>query len=143
MSPQFGVKWAAKCFLCHNPVDVRVEVSCDDMMEVVSDMTTFNHHHPIDLTHNEMFWKIRGQKAYRCCRCCGERPWPIPNLMKREVGAVKPRHPIRSESMSGNDIYTWFKSFNLYMKMEPEGKFKAPTVDELRAERTGLILRLL
>lgn len=140
MHPQFGIRWNGRCFLCHNPVDVRVEVSYDDMVEVVSDMTTFNHHHPISLTRNETFWKFRGVRAYRCCRWCGERPWPIPNLMKREVGA---RHPIRSESMSSDDIYVWFKSFNLYMNMDPEGKFKPPTVDELRAERTGLILRLL
>lgn len=141
MSPPFQVQWEGVCFLCRNPVDVRVDLRYEDALDIIKDMTCFIHHHPIDLTQNEMFWKVRGGRAYRCCRWCGEKPWPIPNLMKREVGAVRPRRHNRSESMSGYHIYMWFKSLHAYMNMDPGGKFKTPPAGG--GHRSGLILRLV
>lgn len=142
MSPPFRVQWEGECFLCKNPVEVRVVIdSYDTLSKVALDMTMFAHYHPIYIYDNEVFWKTRGGKAYKCCRWCGDRPWPIPNLRRREETGV--RRSIRSGSKTMHDIYYYFKSLNIYMNMDPDGKFEPVPIEILRdGPPTGIILSM-
>ncbi len=141
MTPKFGVRWSGCCYLCKNPLDIRVSVSIDALDELIPDMTTFFEHHPVSLIDNQSMWKVRSGKAYKCCLSCWEKPWPVPNLRNREVTGWSRRGGIRSDSLTQNSIYTWFKSLHLYMKMDPGGKFERIPVSEL-SQGSGLILQV-
>ncbi len=137
----FQVKWESTCFICKKPVDVRLVMSYDTMLNSLHDMVVFSHHHPVDMVQNEMLWKVRSGKAYKCCRWCFERPWPTPNLRQREVRGRMVLPP-RSEALTSTDIYFWFKSLYHYITMDPDGKYKAPRSEDMQTWKTGIILSI-
>lgn len=139
MAVKFGVRWDHICFICKNPLDVRIDVTPAVFDDVCYDISIFCSHHPTDLSRNHNFMKVREGKAYRCCKWCFDRPWPIPNLRSREVG-VRPRR-IDSGSLSDYDIYIWFKSLYTYLVMDKEGKFKKP--GDQMGKQSGILLRLV
>ena len=136
---KFRVTWDDKCFLCNNPIDVSIEIPFDTYDDMYTDISIFCSHHYIDLTPNRRYLKVRGMKAYRCCKCCFERPWPIPNLRDREVRGVRPRRIVGS--LSEYDTYIWFKSLYTYITMDPEGKYKE--YGDHGQKQTAVILRLV
>lgn len=139
MAHEFGVRWDGVCYICKNPLNIRMKVSIDTLDDLIPDMVTFQEYHPLNLTKNRRMWKIRGGRAYRCCMSCYDKPWPIPNLRDREVTGRSPRGGIRSGSLTIRDIYIWFKSLHLYMKMEPSGRYRRNSISEI-TQRPGLIL---
>jgi|TARA_B100001094_G_C18059227_1_gene734157 hypothetical protein len=141
MAHEFGVRWDGCCYLCKNPLDIRMKVSIDAVDDLIPDMVTFFEHHPKYFGVNDCMWKVRSGRAYRCCKACWEKPWPVPNPRNREVTGRFRRGGIRSGSLTQHEIYTWFKSLHYYIKMDPEGKYKRIPISEM-SQGSGIILQV-
>ena len=133
---KFDVTWNGRCFLCNNPLDIKIVVNPDKLYRISKDFTMFHSYHPKDLVGNFRMFKVRGGKAYKCCLDCFDRPWPVPNLRDREVG-VRSRRVV-SNSVSEFELYMWFKALHTYIMMDPVGKFKELGPSKLSS--SGLII---
>mgnify|MGYP000288579392 CR=1 FL=1 len=142
MVPKFDVKWGKRCYLCNNPTNILMSTDVDGFKAIVPDMVTFFEYHPVRFDKNDSMWKVKGGRAYKCCKACWEKPWPTPNLRDREVSGRSRRGGIRSTSLSESNIYTWFMSLHYYMKMDPEGKYERIPPSEM-FHSSGLIMEIL
>jgi hypothetical protein len=119
MSPQwtFNVSWKRTCLTCHHPIDVIITItSHHDYDTFWRRYVNLSDLRPSTMDLNDCMYKIINLKAYRMCKSCYDakaHKISFKSLMNRELYGTKlcPK----SNSLSAEQIYNWFESFNRYL----------------------------
>lgn len=116
---KFDVYWPHVCSCCKHPLDVIIYLKDDDNNREIFWKRYFNFNllKPCNFLLNKMRIKIVNLKARRVCTWCYEnKPYKIGvrELILRETTG-KSLVP-RSQSLSKEEVYDWFESFNRYVR---------------------------
>lgn len=116
---KFDVFWNHVCSFCKHPLDVTIKITDDDNnCEIFWERYyNFSILKPCEFSLNNMYFRFENLKARRVCKWCYEnKPYKINfrKLMNRETTGK--RLAPRSKSLSTEEIYEWFESFNRYVR---------------------------
>ena len=111
----FGVEWKNVCYLCQNPVNIKVcpYVPSEKFVEC---FRVFKELRPIMFIHNLSIYKFFGMKIRRVCMSCYEgqpERVPVRYLMLREITGKQMR--VSSGSKTAVELRDWFRAFNDFM----------------------------
>lgn len=135
----FSVEWKNVCYLCQNPVNIKVcpYVPSEKFVEC---FRVFKELRPIMFIHNLSIYKFFGMKIHRVCMSCYEgqpERVPIRYLMLREITGKQMR--VSSGSKSAGELRDWFKAFNDFMNRTDLDDILSDSISHISSEDLRLL----
>jgi len=121
MSPpwKFKVTWEHVCSFCKHPLDILIHLEYDANQNSLFWKRYYKYIFmlPSNSNLNKMYLKVVNLKACRVCKWCYNNKAHNINRIKIVNREITGRSLVpRSRSMSCQEVYNWFASFDRYLR---------------------------